>query len=461
MFTSLQSRLSLIAFVAMLVALAVGAVLFVGVLQRTLLAEIDQSIINRAIDVSIEIDITNELDNTSFPSDPETFVGVIEDPSGQPILDIHNDDAPDVAQLLDVFASIEGEIDVPVDASIDSITLTEGADNLRLVFTSVDTGDELVAVARTLDGVDRTLSNVRTILIVAVPLIAGLVAVLVYVLAGRALRPVEAIRSQVDGITAGDLTERVPVPIGSAGHNEISRLAMTMNKMLGRLEKSHNEQRRFTSDAAHELRTPLASMRTQLEVDLAHPEQADWPATASQVHGDVERMQRLVEDLLRLARADDANSSTKELRRELIDLDDIVLAELGSLVRREGVRVETSAVSAASVRASSDELRRLVANLLANAMRHAESTVAITLGETAEGSVLRVDDDGSGVASPDRERIFERFVRLDEARSRDAGGAGLGLALSREIAHAHDGTLTVETSELGGASFVLRLPAPA
>ena len=245
------------------------------------------------------------------------------------------------------------------------------------------------------------------------------------------------------------------MPVETHG-SEISRLAATMNGMLDRLENSQEAQRRFTSDAAHELRTPLASMRAQLDVDLAHPQTADWPATAGRVRTDVERMQRLVEDLLRLARS--GGGATPAMDR-LVDLDDVVLSEVASVSRRPGVELDSSAVSAASVRGSADDLRRLVSNLLSNAMRHAESAVAVSVHEEADHSVLRVDDDGSGVGEEYCEAIFERFVRLDEARSRDSGGSGLGLALSREIAESHGGTLHVESNASGGASFVLRLPS--
>lgn len=461
MLARLQTRLTLIAFAAMLIAGAVAAALFLGVLERSLVAEIDQSITNRALDIAVEIDITNELDSASFPNDPETFVGVIEDPGGEPLLEIHNDDAPDVAALLAVFAAVNGEFDIPVNASIASISLTEGADNLRIVFGEVETGDEIIAVARTLDGVDRTLGNIRNIVALAVPLLAAVVAALVYALSGRALRPVEQIRLQVDEISAGDLSKRVPEGVRRSGQDEISRLAATMNQMLGRLESAQATQRRFTSDAAHELRTPLASMRAQLDVDLAHPELADWPTTATRVHGEVERMQRLVEDLLHLARSDGAPAKNVAHPNELVDLDDLLLIEVGSGVWPSGVVVDSSAVSAASVRGNADDLRRILSNLLANAARHARSVVAVSCYESDGQSILMVDDDGPGIAASDRERVFERFVRLDEARNRDRGGSGLGLALAKEIAEAHGGTLHVEASGLGGASFVLRVPTPS
>ncbi len=448
---TVRGRVTLVAFLVTLAALTAGALLFVSVLQQSLTDEIDRTISNRAWDVATGIDINNTLDSASFPSDPETFVGVIEAPFDAPLLDIHNDDVPDPVELIEVFDAVG--FDEPVDAAIESITLTEGSDNLRIVFAAVESGDEIVAVARTLDGVDRLISTVRTQSVVVVPLLALLVAALVHLLTGRALRPVEAIRSEVETITASDLSSRVPE---GTGDDEIARLARTMNAMLGRVESSQVAQRRFASDAAHELRSPLASMRAQLDVDLAHPDRADWPATAQSVHGEVERMQLLVDDLLTLARSDAAQPAVTTAA--LVDLDDLVMVAGGHVVVPDHIRLDLSGVSAATTRGDSGQLQRVVTNVLANAMRHARSTVTVSVAELDGRAQVVVDDDGDGIAPEDRRRIFERFVRLDEARSRDAGGSGLGLALAREVAAGHGGTLVAEASDSGGARFVLDLP---
>ncbi len=461
MFRTVQGRLTGVALIATLLSLTIGAVVLLALLERSLVREVDQSIRNRAFDVSVEVDITNSLDPSSFPNDPETFVGIIEDPFGLPILDVHNDDEPSVEALLAIFDSIDEAFDEPTNGSVESITLTEGSDNLRVVFMPVELGDELVVAARTLDGVDRTIAEARRFAVVSVSLLTLFVGGLVYLLAGRALQPVERMRSEVESISGGDLGRRLPlrnddVGTSESSQNEIDRLAITMNSMLGRLEESQEMQRRFTSDAAHELRTPLASMRAQLDVDLAHEATADYKATSKRMSAEVDRMQRLVDDLLGMARAE--NGSLDPARVGLVDLDDVVLAEISVLAPRVAVRIDTSAVSAASVRGNLDDLRRVVTNLLTNATRHAREQVVVSVYEEGGHSFVRVDDDGSGIPEADRDRVFERFVRLDEARNRDSGGSGLGLALSREIAALHEGDLIIETSSLGGARFVLRLP---
>ncbi len=460
MLATVRRRVTFIAFVATALTLTAAAIVLLVVLRRSLVDEVDSQIANRAIDAAVEIDFTNELDNAGFPNDPEVFLGIIERyPGEEPLLEIHNDDVPDVNEVLALLGEdgFPGDIawDEPGDGALPSVTLTEGVDNLRVVFTEVEAGSEIVVAARTLDGVDRTVGQVRTGALVVVPILTLLVSLLVYELTGRALRPVEGIRAEVETISGTDLARRVEV---GSRPDEISRLAKTMNGMLERLESAQERQRRFAGDAAHELRSPLASMKANLEVDLAHPETADWNRSAAHLRNEVDRMQRMVEDLMLLARSDDGARPDPSAQR-LVDLDDLVLTEAATLARPDGVAIGTSYVSAASVRGNPDHLRRVITNLLANAVRHASSMVVVTVAEQRGRAIVVVDDDGAGVAPEDRERVFERFVRLDEARTRDAGGSGLGLALAREVAQTHGGTLTVDANERGGARFVLDLPA--
>lgn len=460
MLSTVRRRVTLIALVATGLTLATAGFGLLTVLRSSLVDEVDTQISNRAFDIVVEIEVTNTLGNASFPNDPETFVGVIERFATEaPFLDVHNDDSPDVGEILNL-TNIDArsgsiELDAPANASLRSVTLTEGADNLRIVFTEVAPGEEVVVVARSLDGVDRTVERVRLGVLFAVPVLTLLVGLLVHALTGRALSPVEAIRSEVETISATDLSKRVPV---GERPDEISRLALTMNEMLSRLEAAQDRQRRFTGDAAHELRSPLASMRAGLDVDIAHPETVDWNRSAQHLRNEVDRMQRTVEDLLLLARADGAERLSLASAR-LVDLDDIVLSTAATISVRDGVEVNTSKVSAAAVRGNADELQRLVNNLLANAIRHASSLVELSVGERDGRAFIIVDDDGDGIAPDDRERVFERFVRLDEARSRDAGGSGLGLALARELAVAHGGSLSADANSRGGARFVVDLPA--
>jgi signal transduction histidine kinase len=258
----------------------------------------------------------------------------------------------------------------------------------------------------------------------------------------------------VDAISAAALHRRVPDP---PGQDEIGRLAATMNRMLARLEEAQAKERQFVSDASHELRSPVATIRQHVEVALAHPAGASAGELAEVVLAEDLRLERLVDDLLFLARADERR---QRLVRRLVDLDDVVLEEATRLRATTGVRIDTGEVSAGRVVGDASQLRRLVRNLLDNATRHARSTVRLGLATTDEGTVgLTVEDDGPGIPPEQRQRVFERFVRLDEARAREAGGSGLGLAIVAEVAETHGGAVTAGDSSLGGARFEVRLPA--
>jgi signal transduction histidine kinase len=238
-------------------------------------------------------------------------------------------------------------------------------------------------------------------------------------------------------------------------HDEIARLAVTLNEMLDRLERAQLRQQRFVADASHELRSPIASIRQHAEVAQSHPDGTTVTELAGEVLDEERRVEQLVDQLLTLARADER--ITLQLR--LIDLDDIVFDEVERARARSTVTVDTTKVSAGQVAGDPGQLRHAVRNLLDNALRHARSTVAVTLQEHDSLVELSVDDDGPGIPEHERERVFERFVRLDDARSRDRGGAGLGLSIVAAIAAAHAGTVTATSSPLGGARVELELPA--
>jgi signal transduction histidine kinase len=310
------------------------------------------------------------------------------------------------------------------------------------------TGRVTVVAERSLDEVDRTVDSVTRVLVIGVPLLVGLVAALTWWLAGRALRPVEAIRAEAAAITASTIHRRVPEP---ATDDEVGRLAQTMNSMLDRLEESSLQQRRFVSDASHELRSPVASIRTQLEVALRRTD-ADWRAVAQKVLDEDQRLDEAVAELLELARAEEG-AATEPTD---VDLDEVVLEETGRTYR---VPIDTHQVSAGRVRGSGAQLSRAVRNLLDNACRHAHAHVEVALEAVDDEVVLVVDDDGPGVPAEQRVRVFDRFTRLDEGRARDAGGVGLGLPMVRAIVERHSGTVTVDDAPIGGARFVVRLPA--
>lgn len=308
-----------------------------------------------------------------------------------------------------------------------------------------------VYVGSSLEPVDGAVNDLLVAVALGAPALLAIVLGLTWIAVGRALRPVEQIRAEVASIGERELQRRVHQP---PERDEIGRLATTMNTMLSRLELAADRRRRFVADASHELRSPLAAMRSQLEVELAHPDRADWVSTEQAVLEETLRMQRLVDDLLALA---DLDQPVSPVRHQVLDIDEIVLAEARRIGTRGKVIIDARDVRAAQTTGDPDALRRAVRNLLDNAERHATRSVRVAV--TDLGSLLRivVSDDGSGVAEVDRDRIFERFARGDPSRSQGAGGAGLGLAITRDIVTAHGGTLALVAAE-AGATFVIELP---
>jgi signal transduction histidine kinase len=266
---------------------------------------------------------------------------------------------------------------------------------------------------------------------------------------GKALVPVEAIRTELAEITASGLDRRVPAP---KNYDEIKLLAETVNATLDRLDCAYQQLRRFTSDASHDLRSPITAMRTQLEEALLHPQDTDWPKMTEAALAEVDRLQAIVTDLLTLARLD----ARAPLTRQPTDLAQLAGVE----VDRRTNRMEIIKDLHQNVFVDCDRLRitRLLVNLLDNAERHATSQITVIVRADGPTAVLEVIDDGAGIAPEHREMVFDRFTRLEASRCRDAGGTGLGLAIAREIAEAHEGTLTIQDSKRG-ARFVLRLPA--
>lgn len=285
-----------------------------------------------------------------------------------------------------------------------------------------------------------------------------LIAGSTWLAAGRLLRPIEAIRSRFADLGAHHLDRRVPVPRGG---NEIARLATTVNDTLGRLEAAVDQQRSFVADASHELRTPLAALRIELELALRRPENTDWRQVVTDALGDTLRLQNLTTELLLLARLDGVTADAGPPDSHLIDMADLVREELGR--RRTPSRltlVPHIGQEPFLVHGSRGLLARVLANLLDNAERHATTTVIVRLEQGPGRHTLRleVQDDGLGIPPEHQARIFERFTRLDEARARDTGGAGLGLAIAHRITALHHGTLTLNPT-VSGAHFTVRLPA--
>ncbi|MGC5662246.1 HAMP domain-containing sensor histidine kinase [Micromonospora sp. WMMD723] len=367
-----------------------------------------------------------------------------------------------------------------------------------------------VLVGRSTVDVRHATQAARTVLLVAFPLLVGLLAVVAWRVVGATLRPVEALRSGAAEITGRDAAGRLPVP---ASQDEIHRLAVTLNDMLDRLAAARARQRSFLADAAHELRSPLTNMRTELEVAQRLGDRTDWPAVAADLLTDTERLGRLVDDLLLLARLDEEPAHQVDHLRaaEPVELGALLTEAAarwpgptagtagspeaavvaGTAGPREAAVVGAGPVEAAVVGAGEspegvvvgagravspevtvvaaagavwtvgvpDELRRVLGNLVDNAVRHARTRVVLAVQPAADGTyhLVTVTDDGPGIPVADRERVFRRFARLDEGRARDAGGAGLGLAIVRELVRRGGGTVTLDDAHPG---LTVRLHLP-
>jgi signal transduction histidine kinase len=445
-FASVRVRVAIATVLVVGAALAVGGVLLVQLQERALTRDLESTARTRARDIAQSVTDGSITERIPVPRGENNLAQV-------------------VAESGDIVAASKNVADDPRLSRVvpePGKTVTRTVDNypeadhpLRLAARQVtaDGQSYVVYVASSLGPVERSTASLERLLAFGLPLLALLAGLLAWLAVSFALRPVEAIRREVEAIGGEDLHRRVPDP---PVEDEIGRLAHTMNAMLARLEVATDRQRRFVADASHELRSPLTGIRTELEVNLAHPEHVDWSAVGQEILDDTIRLQHLVDDLLLLAAADAAPEAS---RREPVDLDEIVLAETRRLRNRTTVSIDTGAVSGAQVDGNAEQLSRVVRNLLDNAARYAESRVTVTLAEDAGDAVLTVADDGAGVPDDERERIFERFARHDSDRSRSAGGTGLGLAISREIVTAHGGTIALEPGP--GAQFTIRLPVSA
>ncbi|MEU9298441.1 HAMP domain-containing sensor histidine kinase [Streptomyces sp. NPDC048266] len=301
---------------------------------------------------------------------------------------------------------------------------------------------------------EQAVASIDHTLYIGVPAAVLLVALIVWTTTTRALRPVEKIQQRLRTITAQNLSQRVPVP---PRRDEITRLAATTNDALDRLEQAVEQQRRFTADASHELRTPMAALRADLEVALHYPDRTEWSQVIRDTLGDTERLQQLTEDLLLLA---DLDHHTPPPAHP-VQLGPLAYAAIAQCRRHApgSVRIDCHTIDDVAVHGDAPQLERLLRNLLDNAVRHARSRVTVTVTANTATAKIEVQDDGSGIPAEHREKIFERFARLDASRNRTTGGTGLGLALAREIAHRHGGTLThSNTPTVTGAHFIAKLP---
>ena len=306
--------------------------------------------------------------------------------------------------------------------------------------------------------IEQQLGEVLLVLVVGLPLTVGLAGVGGYVLARRALAPIDHLAADARRITAERLHERLSVP---NTHDEIGRLAAVINETFARLESSFDQLRRFTADASHELRTPLSVIRGIGELGLRETRTpAEYKDAMGSMLEEVDRLTRLVDTLLQLSRGD---AGTIRLSQERIDLADLtrgVVGSLGILAEERRQRFQVDAPAAVPVLADRLVLRDAIANIVDNALKYgpAESAVDVAVSRQGDRAVLTIADQGPGVPIEHRDRIFDRFYRVDEGRSREMGGAGLGLAIAKWAVEANGGTIALVSNANRGAAFRITLP---
>lgn len=444
---TIRFRITAIAAVAVAVVLSIVGVVMVILVRRELYVNLDNSLAQRAD--------TYEASSPSEVGDLPVFGNTNDEDLAAQLVGADGGVIASTPNLDGIGALAESP---PADGDVVRTVDVPQLDNdpFRVLSRTVGTGasGRTLHVAQNSDDLVDIVRGLVLGLLVGVPVVAAVLATLVWALVGRTLRPVELIRAEVDDISGSDLARRLPVPDQA---DEIARLAGTMNQMLERIDVAGRRQRQFVADASHELRTPLTRIRTELEVDVSQPELADPVTTTTEVLGEVVALQDLLDNLLFLARSDEGQLLHE---RRPVDLDDVVLREVQRARAESPVEIDTSRVSAAHVEGDATQLSRLVRNLLSNAVRHANGRVDVALSESIGSVSFSVTDDGPGVPVAARERIFERFGRGDDARARDEGGAGLGLAIVSDIVRRHAGSVRYDDSFNGGARFVVELPGP-
>jgi signal transduction histidine kinase len=332
---------------------------------------------------------------------------------------------------------------------------TDGEGPYLAALTAVDTdlGRFTVIVAVSLASIEAAASALIPLLMVGIPLLVLLVGAATWFLAGRTLRPVRAMSEEAERITVTDLGRRIPLP---GTRDEIRGLGETLNRMLGRLDTAVTRQRRFVADASHELKSPVAALLTMAEVASQHPERIDLASFASHLETEVRRLGLLIDDLLTLARSDEG---AFDLEPGVFDLAALVAEETAHL-ESSAVKPDLGRVERADVEADRRRIAQVVRNLVDNAARHAHTGIWIETRREQDRVELVVADDGPGIPPADRQRAFERFVRLDDARSRSEGGTGLGLAVVQAIVQAHGGSAEfIDDGSYLGAVIRVRLPA--
>jgi signal transduction histidine kinase len=456
----LRARVTLIAALGLLVALVAGDLLLLNTLRLSLTRSVDDTARSGATEVAALINADRLPD--PVPVAAGTVSIQVLGRSGRIV---------NVSADADRLVPMVPPSQAAALADGASATLVHGAPFdmpplLRVAVVRADGGDLVIAAVPYSSAAD-SLQVVAHGLIFGTPVLFIVFVGATWLAVGSTLRPIDRIRRGAARVTGTGVPADLPVP---EARDEVRSLALTLNDMLSRLSSAQQRQRSLVSDTAHELRSPIASIRAQLEVALDHPAGQEWASTARDVLADTLRLSRLTEDLLLLARLDEqADQGDMGRHGEPLDLGELACAVVA---RYADSPVPVTAVTAVTAEADGttpvagnrDRLDRMLVNLIDNAIRYAKSSVTVSVSQSGSWVELAVTDDGPGIPEADRERAFDRFARLDDARTRcddDAGGAGLGLAIVRATAQSHAGTAHLESAPDGasGLRAVVRLPA--
>jgi two-component system OmpR family sensor kinase len=464
---SVRARLTLYYMSALALALIVVSGLIYVLLAQALYSRIDDTL--DALMQTTSNSLHNDLDEGQDVDDAARSTAAelasrlqmlaIYDGHGRLLAEEQRDDDLDIAlPALDAIPRDEPLFLTVVEAD-------DSDDRHRLALqrlTVRPSGTEYIVVSgSSLEPTDEELEALRQILAYVVPIALAVAGLGGWFLAHRSLSPVVAMAERARRIGVEDLSLRLPVV---NPHDELGRLAATFNELLARLEASLNLQRQFMADASHELRTPVTTTRTAATVALQQPhrDEGDYREALQIVEQQAGRLSRVVEDMFTLARADAGNYP---VRRDAMYLDEVIdeVVRAGRVVAStKDVRIELENIPSAPWTGDEDLVRRLLGNLLDNAIRHSPRGAAVTISvaQTAAGFTIAVNDHGPGIPPEMQAHIFERFVRVDRSRSRSRtdGGAGLGLALARWIAHVHGGEVSLTHSSDAGSTFTVFLP---
>ena len=441
----ISARSAATSAVVVLVAFAFAGAAFDLILYRTLLAGVDDATAGRARTIvdALHSGSPDALDSALLATTQRVVAIQLIAPDGTVVKRAGSAPATPLIPINEFDFNLRRGM--PDDAVAD--------DDMRVSGQKVNarSGQYTVLVGGGSEAVEAIVRTVALLVAGTAPIITGVAATATYRLVRRSLQSVDAIRSRVAEISTSDLAERVPVP---TSRDEISALAVTMNEMLARLEAGHQAQQRFLSDASHELRSPLSTIISGLEVAEAHPELLDAELAVDTLLPEAHRMRVLIEDLLLLARADE---QSVVMRKEEVALDELAEVEAARVRREAGCTVHAD-ICPSRLTADPAGMSRMIRNLVDNAVRHANSLIVIEVSSRDRTAILSISDDGPGIAPAERTRVFERFVRLDSDRSRSSGGAGLGLAIVAEVVAAHGGTVSIDDRPGGGTKVTVALP---